>query len=53
MKHRILIRTRYVRENDVTLFRGDCLALLKRIPNSAAQLVVTSPVVRRNSIRVA
>lgn len=43
MKHRILIRTQYVRENDVTLLRGDCLALLKRIPNSAAQLVVTSP----------
>lgn len=35
--------TRFHEENDVTLFHGDCLALLKRIPDRAARLVVTSP----------
>jgi len=43
MKARVLIRTRYAPANEVTLFRGDCLTLLRKIPDSAAQLVVTSP----------
>ncbi|MFH0963771.1 MAG: site-specific DNA-methyltransferase [Planctomycetota bacterium] len=37
------IRRKYHADNDVTLHHGDCLQLLKRIPNSTAQLVVTSP----------
>lgn len=43
MNHTLRIRSLYSPENDVTLFRGDCLKLLKRIPDEAAQLVVTSP----------
>jgi adenine-specific DNA-methyltransferase len=39
----IRIRHRYSEDNDVTLFHGDCLKLLKKIPNDSAQLVVTSP----------
>src|SRR5205809_383093 len=37
------IAARYAEENDVTLFRGDCLDLLKSIPDGSAQLVITSP----------
>src|ERR1051326_6661256 len=37
------IRRRYSADNDVTLYRGDCLSLLKQIPDGAAQLVITSP----------
>ncbi len=37
------IRTRFHEENDVTLFHGDCLALLRRIPDRTARLIVTSP----------
>ena len=43
MKKQVRIRARYKAENDITLFRGDCLKLLKKIPDEAAQLVVTSP----------
>jgi adenine-specific DNA-methyltransferase len=43
MKTQAIIRSRYARENDVTLFRGDCLTLLAKLPKSSAKLVVTSP----------
>jgi len=33
----------YDRRNDVTLYLGDCLDLLMKIPDNAANLVVTSP----------
>ena len=39
----IRIRKRFDRANDVTLFHGDCLELLRKIPDRAAQLVITSP----------
>jgi len=37
------IRAKYSKENDATLFKGDCLALLRKIPDESVQLVVTSP----------
>ncbi len=37
------IRRRFAEENDVTLFHGDCVALLRTIPTRSAQVVVTSP----------
>ena len=37
------MRARFGLENDVTLFQGDCLLLLKNIPDQTVQLVVTSP----------
>jgi len=37
------IRRTYNERNDVTLFHGDCVKLLRSIPDSAARLVVTSP----------
>lgn len=37
------IQTRFHEENDVTLFQGNCLTLLERIPDRSARLVVTSP----------
>jgi len=37
------IRKRYSEKSTVTLFPGDCLALLQKIPAGAAQLVLTSP----------
>lgn len=37
------IRSRYSPDNDVTLYFGDCLTLLRLIPDNEAQLVVTSP----------
>lgn len=39
----LTIRKRFARENDVTLFHGDCLNLMKQIPDNSAQLVITSP----------
>lgn len=33
----------YSPENDVTLFRGDCAALLDSIPDESAQLIISSP----------
>src|SRR5437868_14791894 len=30
-------------DNDVTLFEGDCRALLAQVPPASAQLIVTSP----------
>jgi adenine-specific DNA-methyltransferase len=40
---RVKMRSRFGNANDVTLFHGDCLKLLRTIPDGAAQLVVTSP----------
>lgn len=37
------IRKIYNKLNNVTLYNGNCLDLLKRIPDNTAQLVVTSP----------
>lgn len=33
----------YSENNNVTLFRGDCIELLRQIPDEAADLIVTSP----------
>ena len=43
MQRQLKIRSRYARDNDVTLRMGDCRKLLREIPDGAAQLVVTSP----------
>jgi adenine-specific DNA-methyltransferase len=37
------IHSRYNDLNRITLFHGNCLDLLKQMPDSAAQLIVTSP----------
>lgn len=37
------IGKKYRRENDVTLYHGDCVSMLRAIPARSAQLVVTSP----------
>ncbi len=37
------IRQVFDARNNVTLFHGDCMALLRKIPTSTVQLVVTSP----------
>lgn len=37
------IGRRFSATNDVTLFRGDCVKLLRKIPDASAQLVITSP----------
>ena len=42
-KKDINIGPTYSKENDLTLFLGDCLDLLKQIPDNSIQLVVTSP----------
>ena len=39
----IKIGHNYKTENDLTLFLGDCIDLLKQIPDNSVQLVVTSP----------
>jgi len=39
----LLIRKRFSPENDVTLFQGDCLDLLRQIPDRSARLIITSP----------
>ncbi len=41
--NKIRIRGRFSRENDVTLFCGDCADLLRAIPNKSVKLIVTSP----------
>src|SRR5687767_13633622 len=43
MTKHLKMRTRYSPDNDVTLRTGDCLALLREIPDEAVQLIVTSP----------
>lgn len=40
---RLKIRSRFSATNDVTLFTGDCLNLLKSIPSMSVRLIVTSP----------
>ncbi len=37
------VGTSYKATNTVTLFQGDCLKLLKQMPDSSVQLVITSP----------
>src|SRR2546426_5027584 len=37
------IRRNFSEANDVTLFRGDCMNMLRRIPDGSVQLVITSP----------
>jgi len=37
------IGTKYRLDNDVSLFQGDCLDLMRGIPDNSAELVVTSP----------
>lgn len=39
----IRVRRRYSATNDVTLYRGDCINLLRSMPDECADLVVTSP----------
>lgn len=43
MKDRFKISPQYSENADVVLFNGECLDLLKQIPDEAAMLVVTSP----------
>lgn len=37
------IGTHFSRENDATIFHGDCRSLLTEIPDESVQLIVTSP----------
>lgn len=39
----IFVESKFDLKNDITLFEGDCLDLLKTIPNGSVQLVITSP----------
>lgn len=39
----LTIKVNYSTNNDVTLYYGDCMKLLRAIPNDTAQLIVTSP----------
>lgn len=39
----IKIGNKYKKENDLTLFLGDCIDLFKQIPDNSVKLVVTSP----------
>lgn len=39
----IKIGGKYKKENDATLFVGDCMDLLEQMPDNSVQLVVTSP----------
>lgn len=43
MTNDLKLSARYSADNDVTLATGNCLSLLKQIPNRSVQLVVTSP----------
>lgn len=42
-KSKFVIGGKFDAKNNVSLFKGDCLKLLKSIPSGAADLVVTSP----------
>ncbi len=42
-KEPLEIKTSFSLENDATLFLGDCMDLLRGIPDNSIQLVVTSP----------
>ena len=37
------VRARFAAKNDITIFYGDCITLLKKIPDQSAQLILTSP----------
>lgn len=37
------IRDRFSVDNDITLFNGDCLELIKQIPDESCDLIITSP----------
>lgn len=39
----LVIKQNYSQNNDITLYHGDCINLLRAIPNNTAQLIVTSP----------
>lgn len=39
----MVIPTRFAPQNRVTLFLGDCMALLSTLPSESVQLIVTSP----------
>ncbi len=41
--NKLIINPFYSPDNDVTLYYGDCMNLLKTIPDNSSQLVVTSP----------
>jgi adenine-specific DNA-methyltransferase len=43
MKTRLKIAARFQPKNRITVFHGDCLELLKSIPDESVQLVLTSP----------
>lgn len=43
MARKIKIRDRFKKANDVTLYHGSCIDLLRAIPSNSVQLVVTSP----------
>lgn len=40
---KIKIGRNFNKDNDITLFNGDCIDLLQQIPDQSVQLVVTSP----------
>ncbi len=42
-KRRKFVSTKFNLDNKVTLFKGDCLKLLKTMPSGCTELVVTSP----------
>src|SRR5216683_7803742 len=37
------IRRHFSESSNLTLFRGDCVKLLRKIPDASVQLVITSP----------
>lgn len=39
----LAIKQNYSQNNDVTLYHGDCIDLLRTIPSNTAELIVTSP----------
>ena len=39
----IRLASKYKKENDVTLYHGDCLEFLKTLPAGCSDLIVTSP----------
>jgi adenine-specific DNA-methyltransferase len=43
MERKIRIREKFEKSNDVTLYHGSCVDLLRGMPSESAQLIVTSP----------
>lgn len=39
----MLIKNNFSKENQITLFHGDCMDLLKQIPDNSINLIITSP----------